>query len=189
MLMPCFQESEAGAEALILSRIFAGYGELELTMAGCAVSTKGDLDGPIRKLFKKMSAEARIKEARRMLLPMYERAGMGNEFDTALQDLNWCRLIRNQYAHCQWGWDQARGLFFVNLEELAAKADPITKLTTDEHQIDVALLEEQERFFFYVKQSFWHFDTALKAIEVPEDHPGRFVFEKPARRKRPAMHK
>lgn len=189
MLMPCFQEGEAAVEALVLARIFAGYGELELSMVGCALGLRDDLDAPIRQLFKRMPAEARIKEARRLLLPFFERAGMGDALDQALQDLDWCRLIRNQYAHCNWGWNRERGLFFVNLEELALRAEPITQLIIGEHKVDVALLEEQESFFFYVKQCFWHFDTTRKAMGMPEGHPRRFVSPMPARRDRPVFYR
>jgi hypothetical protein len=116
---------------------------------------------------------------------------MGEGLDQALQDLDWCRRVRNQYAHWHWGWgwDLAQGLFFVNLEELAMRAEPITKLITGEHRVDVAPLEEQESFFLYGKPSFWHFDTARKAMEVPAGHAGRLIFPMPVRRDRPEIHR
>jgi hypothetical protein len=39
------------------------------------------------------------------------------ELTEALADLDWCRLIRNQYSHCQWFWTAKDGLCFVNLKQ------------------------------------------------------------------------
>jgi hypothetical protein len=43
--------------------------------------------------------------------------------------MDWCRQIRNQYAHCQWYWTAHEGLCFVDLEAVAKQVTPITELT------------------------------------------------------------
>ena len=81
-------------------------------------------------------------------------AGLGREFETAIEDVLLCVTIRNQYAHCIWHDDASGQLAFAHMEEIAAPtgpgADPIN--LTFEH-IDIALLEEQANFFFYVKDN------------------------------------
>jgi hypothetical protein len=49
--------------------VLAGYGELEVTMLACLVAVEGQVDYPIRQLFKRTTAENRIKLARQALLP------------------------------------------------------------------------------------------------------------------------
>jgi hypothetical protein len=39
-LMPCFQPNQAFSEGVILGRLLAGYGELELTMCACLIVPK-----------------------------------------------------------------------------------------------------------------------------------------------------
>ena len=80
----------------------------------------------------------------------------------ALANLDWCREIRNQYAHCNWGWEDEKGLFFVNLEELALHPQKIDKLMINERRIDVALLRQQENFFFYVKETFYYLKVRIQ---------------------------
>jgi hypothetical protein len=94
-----------------------------MSMCGCLIATEGQLDTPIRKLFNERSAEKRIKESKKALTQEYAKACLHIELAEALQDMEWCRKIRNQYAHCQWYWTFQEGLCFVNLEDLANKTD------------------------------------------------------------------
>src|ERR1700733_7099230 len=147
-LMPCFQPNQAFAEGVVLGRILAGYGELELTMCECLIEAKrftnaNILDLPIRDIFGKFGAERRIKVAKKQLLADYTQANLQTELIETLDDMDWCRQIRNQYAHCHWYWTQQEGLCFVNLEELAKQATTIVDPTSGKHAIDVPLLEEQ----------------------------------------------
>jgi hypothetical protein len=85
------------------------------------------------------------------------RAGLIGDLVQTFDDLDWCRQIRNQYAHCQWYWTQQDGLCFVNLEELAQQPTTILNdLTAGRHSIDLALLNAQEAFFWYVKECLMH---------------------------------
>ena len=143
-LMPCFQPDQAFTEGAVLGRILAGYGELELTMCDCLIATKRHmnaniLDLPIRDIFGKRGAEQRIKIAKKSLLAECTKANLQTELIETLEDMEWCRLIRNQYAHCHWYWTQQEGLCFVNLEELAEQPSPIVELMSNRHPIDVPL--------------------------------------------------
>jgi len=45
---------------------------------------------------------------------------LGPIYATTMADMDWCRQIRNQYAHCQWYYTAHEGLCFIDLEELAS---------------------------------------------------------------------
>jgi hypothetical protein len=119
-LMPCFDSDQAPAEGMIIGRLLAGYGELELLMCMCLIVVEGIIDIPIRNVFSTRGAERRIEIAENALQADFTKAGLMAELAQALADLDWCRQIRNQYSHCHWYWTAQEGLCFVNLEELAS---------------------------------------------------------------------
>jgi len=190
-LMPCFESSQAEEEGKFIGKILAGYGELEVTVLSCLVAVEGQLDLPIRQLFGRMSAERRINLARKRLLPDFTKAGLGAEMKESLRDLDWCRGLRNQYAHCQWGWTSADGLFFANLEQLADQQDRISNVMDQRRYIDVPLLQEQEAYCNYVREFFTYLDTAYRAWDrakvavTPPSH----IHPKPSTITRPPLHK
>src|SRR5271156_2709060 len=103
-LMPCFGPKQAFAEGILLGRLLAGYGELEMSMCACLVAVENILDVPIRKIFGSRGAEDRIKKAKKALQTDFANANLLGHLTAALADMDWCRLIRNQYSHCQWFW-------------------------------------------------------------------------------------
>ena len=167
-LMPCFESSQAEEEGKIIGKILAGYGELEVTVLSCLVAVEGQLDLPIRQLFGRMSAERRINLARKRLLPDFTKAGLGAEMKEALRELDWCRELRNQYAHCQWGWTSADGLFFANLERLADQQNPISNVMDQRCYIDVPLLQEQEAYCNYVREFFTYLGYGISSMGSSE---------------------
>lgn len=189
-LMPCFQPKQAFQEGVILGRILAGYGELELTLCECLIAVEGILDAPIRDIFGTRGAESRIRIAKKRLLGEYAKANLQTELVETLDDMEWCRQVRNQYAHCSWYWTQQEGLCFVNLEELAKQSTAILGVMDDRHPVDVPLLCAQETFFNYVKESFTYLSSAYRAWNQPRLSPQQYihVFAKPSKIVRPTLH-
>jgi hypothetical protein len=189
--MPCFEiPNQANEEGRIIGLILVGYGELETTLLACLVAADYNVDTPIRALFKDTNAERRVKEAKKLLLQDYTKAGLEAELREALSDLNWCRKIRNQYAHCQWGWTQREGLVFVNLEQLANQPTLIRDIMGSPLYLDLPLLKEQLAFsayvrecFTYLSQAYQNWDRTLKRAIYPI-----LPAVKPSKRKRPRMH-
>jgi hypothetical protein len=159
-LMPCFNDGQAREEGIIIGRLLAGYGELELAMCACLMIVERAIDSPIRTFFKKRGAEKRIEIGTDSLTQRFTMAGLLPELTEALADLDWCRLIRNQYSHCHWYWTAKEGLCFVNLEELAKQPRKISSVTAGRHPIDLVLLQNQEGYFWYVKECFMHLESA-----------------------------
>jgi hypothetical protein len=192
-LMPCFKPGQAFDEGIILGQLLTGYGELEVGMCSCLIAVEGMFDRPIRTLFRSPGAESRIKIAEGALKSDFTNAGLVADLMQALDDLDWCREIRNQYSHCQWYWTAHDGLCFVNLEELAKQTATITRLMENKHPINVALLTAQEEFFWYVKECFNHLHSAYRAwyqgrARGGAPGPAPFVYPKPAAQTRPPAH-
>jgi hypothetical protein len=188
--MPCFNPNAAFAEGIILGRLLAGYGELEMEMCACLIAVEYQFDSPVREIFGKPGAEKRIKLAKKLLMNDFTNAGLQAGLAEALGDMDWCREIRNQYAHCQWFWTSQDGLCFVNLESLARQSTPITQLTSARFPVSAALLTEQEDFFFYVKCCFKHLSDAYKDWDRKQTAPRKpsYVFPKPSKVARPILH-
>jgi hypothetical protein len=106
-------------EGSIIGRILAGYGELEMELCGCVWAATGNLDAAIKALFRVRGEDNRIKKAVSMAKDYYAAAGLAETFNSVIEDLHWCRQIRNQYAHSQWYYTEAEGLCFVDLEHTA----------------------------------------------------------------------
>jgi hypothetical protein len=192
--MPCFSCTQAYAEGIIIGRLLAGYGDIEVEMCACLIAVKGTFDIPIRTLFGKSGADNRLKVAKKALQSNFANAHLLADLTEALADMNWCRQIRNQYSHCQWFWDSAtRTLNFVNLEELAKQPNQILLVTANKHPIDVPLLQRQEGYFWYVKQCFMYLSSAYHAWDQARARgaaggPSSFVYAKPPKIARPPEH-
>lgn len=192
-LMPCFDQKQAYAESIVLARLLAGYGEIELQMCMCLVAVEGQIDTPIRQVFGKTGAERRIKICKKALRNDYDKANLTADLQAALSDLEWCRQIRNQYAHSSWFWTAPTGLCFVNLEEVANQPTTINSALTNRHRIDVPLLQAQEDFFWYVKQYLMYLETAYKTWNKAQSRGGArgpqgFIYPKPTKIARPPKH-
>jgi hypothetical protein len=193
-LMPCFDRGQAFDEGIVVGRLLAGYGEIELQMCMCLIVVEGILDVPIRTIFGKRGAEERIKIGKQELEPDFGKANLLVELTESIGDLDWCRQIRNQYSHCQWYWTAKEGLCFVNLEELAKQPKQILSVMENRHPVDVPLLQSQEDYFWYVKQCFMHLETAYRDWERTHARggsaagPPRFVYPKPPKIPRPPAH-
>ncbi len=192
-LMPCFGPNQAFDEGIVIGRLLAGYGEIEMAMCACLVAVEGMLDIPIRRLFDTRGAENRIKAAKKALQIDFANAGLLADLTQALADMDWCREIRNQYSHCQWFWTAQEGLCFVNLEALAKQPTQITSAIASKYPITLPLLQNQEDYFWYVKQCFMHLETAYHAWDRARARggaagPSSFVYAKPPRIARPPLH-
>ena len=190
-LMPCFDANQGRAEGIVIGRLLAGYGELEVSLCACHVAVEGIYEIPVKKLFGFRNAYDRIQFAIATLGPEYAKAGLEADLLQALDDLEWCRKVRNQYAHCQWYWTSKEGLCFLNLEELAKQHTHILALTAGRHSISLALLNAQEAFFWYVKQCLMHLETAYQQWDrarLRAPIPAGFLYPKPQVMARPAEH-
>lgn len=151
-------------EAALIGRILASYGELELELCGCVAWTNRDLDETLRKIFAISNAEQRIDDGKKMARTAYVGAGLRDPFYQTLNDLNWCRKIRNHYAHSQWDYDDMR-LYAADFEQLAKgnmTIQTIGDVLDHKKVVPLSLLEQQESFFVYVRRCFWYLGEAYR---------------------------
>jgi hypothetical protein len=192
-LMPCFvHKDEAYEEGIIVGRLLASYGEIEMAMCACIIEQTPSFDfaSPVRQLFTERGEQKRIRNARTALIAPYQAVNLQKEITKALNDMEWCRRIRNQYAHCQWYWTSHEGLCFVDLEAVAKLSIPITELTKNKLSVTLVLLQAQWEFFEYVFNTFdylrWEYRKRRnKLLGSTRADP---VLVEPTKRKRPRLH-
>jgi hypothetical protein len=151
-LFPALQRF--GREAALVGQLLTGYSALEYQLCMCAGMGGGDVERAIVDLFSKRGETRRVKRADSLGGAAYAAAGLGHEFETAIEDILICVGIRNQYAHCIWHDDNSGRLAFAHMEEIAAPDGPgadTANLTF--YYVDEALLIEQISFFYYVKDN------------------------------------
>jgi hypothetical protein len=136
-----------------------------------------NIDDVIRRLFNLRGEKRRIDCADNLACAPYMKAGLGRDFKTVINDMHYCRELRNQYAHCQWYGTSQDGFAFVNLEEVSKLNTAILPLETHRRPVDAALLQQQETFFKYVQKYFWHI-TGEYQTRVNGQH--RHVWLRPA---------
>jgi hypothetical protein len=135
-------------QAAIIGRIVIGYGELEIALMNCVhMARGGDLDVVLKAMFGTRGEAQRISIADALGRQVFIGLGLDAEFANAIADMDYCRTIRNQYAHCIWHNDGSRRLGFVNLEELAKGNVFVPNLIgVITRYLDVSLLQEQETY-------------------------------------------
>jgi hypothetical protein len=134
-LMPAFHRRRKDAGAV--GRLITGYGELELGLAKCVGVALAFKRNPppsgteryihriryenfaIKMIFRIQGNKKRIDSAGKIMRKSFAGTGMISEFDETLNAMRACLRIRNLFAHCTWTQSKKRGLFFINLEEVA----------------------------------------------------------------------
>jgi len=149
-------------EGAIVGRLLAGYGELELELCQCVAAVTGNIDDVIRKLFNVRGEKRRIESADDLARAPYTKAGLGVESSTLVNDMHYCRKLRNQYAHCQWYGTSHDGFAFVNLEEVSKLHTTIFPLESHRCLVDATLLQQQETFSNMFRSTFGILPASIK---------------------------
>jgi hypothetical protein len=137
-------------EAAIIARLLAGYTVLEQDLLNCVQVVIGNFDTVLKSLFRIRGEARRIDEGERIGQPVFLSLNLGAEFHEAITALRYCRLIRNQYAHCRWWDDNSGQLAFANLEDLARLPNVVPDyLSLVPKHVDMARLQAQETFYIY----------------------------------------
>jgi hypothetical protein len=90
-------------EVGIIGRIVIGYGELEIALMNRVHMARGtDIDTVLKAMFRTRGEMPRINIAHALGRQTFVDQGIDAEFAKTISDMNYCRIIRNQYAHCIW---------------------------------------------------------------------------------------
>jgi hypothetical protein len=165
-IMPAFLKFPK--EAAIIGRLLAGYGELEFDLCNCLAAILDEAPPIIRAtraartLFRIRGEEARIQIADSLMREKYEAADLLAAYEETISDVQWCRRLRNQYAHCHWTTSETE-LQFVQLDKAAKRSDP--KMMLKKRSISETLLIEQEDFFAYTDECLWYLSKEYEKRE------------------------
>ena len=174
-------------EGMIIGRLLAGYGELELEMCNCVASVGHNPDDAIRALFGVRGEWKRIEKADSMMRSAYVSAGLEQKYVYAIEGIHWCREVRNQYAHCHWYDTKEEGLCFINLEDAAKSRNHLFPLASHRLPTNEPLLLKQEAYFKYTQKCLWHLEEAYKEFEGKKQK-GVPLFAWPAEMRKPPRH-
>lgn len=133
----------------LAGRLIIYYGELEYDLCMClaaALNESAPSENSIRFVFSKRGEKARIDRTRKRIEDAYAQAGIGGELADTLDALDWCRQIRNQYAHTIWSLSTTSPAL-VNLESFAKTASSDEFLELPFVRVDSALLKAQGDYF------------------------------------------
>jgi hypothetical protein len=168
--MPAFHRRKKAAA--IVARLLAGYGELELGLAKCVGMALAYRRNPpkevperynhrinyenfaIKLIFRtkknRSAAHLRIKNAGRIMRKPYRSVKLETELDQAINALIACLRIRNTFAHCHWDQSRKRGLFFIDLEEVALL--PARLDLSNIRHASIKTLEQIESYYLYTAE-------------------------------------
>lgn len=185
-IMPAFDKFHQ--EGVIVGRLLVSYGELELGLCFCVAEAKNDFNGTFKAMFRPRGETARIDIADALGRESYRAARLGTHFEEAIAATRYCLKVRNQYAHCYWTDKFGKGLFFLDVEDLADRNTPVDQgmLLPEAQEIDLPTLEAQEAFFNFVDQclTFLHHEYRVRAGRL-SSHP----FSMPKKVQRPPLRK
>ncbi len=139
-------------EGKLIGRILAGYAELETDLMHCvAAGYDGDLDLVLRQMYARHGEKKRLELGRKLGCPVYRPLDLLDHFNEAVDSMDHCRLIRNQYAHSIFWNDNTGKLAFANIEELAKGEEEVVDLRGLERRYaTVDLLSRQFGYFVHV---------------------------------------
>jgi hypothetical protein len=204
MLMPAFHRRKKDAGAV--GRLIAGYGELELGLSKCvgmalAFKRNPPVDAQhryihriryenfaIKLVFRMRRGEKkRIGDCGKIMRKPYAQEGLTKELDETLNAMRACLRFRNLFAHCTWAQSRKRGLFFINLEEVARMPRKLD-LNHFRH-VSAKTLDDLESYFFHtavlldalagafaVKTQLMRGPLPLRPRKRPEPKPDTSLF-------------
>jgi hypothetical protein len=203
-LMPAFRRRKKDAGAV--GRLITGYGELELCLSKCvgvALALKRNPPAESQKRYMhriryenfaiklvfrmRRGEKKRIDDCAKIMRPVFTRLGLTSQFDEAVNAMRACLRIRNLFAHCTWTQSKKRGLFFINLEEVArvprkldlnhfrhASAKTLTDL--EDYFVHTQMLLELLAETFAVKTQLMIGQIPLRPRKKPEPSPDTKLF-------------
>jgi hypothetical protein len=171
-------------EGAILGRLLTGYTDIEYQLCLCVGMGGGDVAKAITDIYSKRGEKRRVTIAKKLGGAGYCAAGLGAEFVAAIEDMFLCLQIRNQYAHCIWHDPLEGKLAFADLEEIASSSADTNNLTFK--FVDVSLLNHQEQFFFYTRDTLNYLNYQRRQI-VGEINAGATI-RIPNKVKRPPLY-
>ena len=98
--------------------------------------------------FRIWGAEDRMAATDALIREPITEMGFKEKYATTRAAMDWCRKLRNTYAHCHWDNSIGDGLWYINLQH-AAKPNNLRRYKWI--GVSETALSEQEQYFKYVQ--------------------------------------
>jgi hypothetical protein len=170
------------SEAAIIGRIVIAFGELELMLAEMAGKITGPKDAILRMVYGMRMTSARVDACDELIREPLLTCGLEDHYSKSMAAVRFCLKMRNTFAHCHWGHNTQAGLFYTNLQDAAERP---SGFAYHWKHVDVALLEEHEKYLNNTQEMLWYLDheQALRR-GVLKSH----VWPKPPDIPQPSLH-
>lgn len=173
VLLPSFIRFPA--EAAIIGRLLAGYGELEFDLVYLAGHVLKNHDQTFRILYRVKTEGNRLDVADAIIRPALPNDGIRGQYANTIGAIHICKAIRNSYAHCHWLMNEARtGIIRTSIEEFARKENAPSMATTP---VKLAILEQQEAYYVFVIQCLDYLNAELGLL-INNGDPHQLKFPK-----------
>jgi hypothetical protein len=146
-------------ECATIGRILTGYGELEVHLGLCLGAVAGDFRRGLKVIYGGRGEAKRIIRAKKKLWPVCWSSGLEAELEQAIDAMDYCRQIRNNFSHCQWAYAAGHGAFFGNLETGAKDVGAVYRL--DLFHVDLPILDALEGYMTKTRDSLSHLEGAI----------------------------
>jgi hypothetical protein len=173
-LLPVFDIYPKHGE--VVGRLLAGYSELEIDLMYAVMAVRGSLDDIFKAMYRTRGERQRIFVADALARGGFDAIGLSIQYNDAINAMQHCRKIRNQFAHCQWYSDSSGYLKFTALEDVAMekkKLQDFSSLTI--RRLDLVLLQSQMTYFECVQSLLmwlkWEALCKLKSVMNPHAFP------------------
>jgi hypothetical protein len=173
-------------EGQIIGRMVIEYGAMEWDFCMLVSAVTGDESAAVKVMYRARGEQQRIDlgdALARDRVPVDVR----QRFEQCVADVHVCRKIRNRYAHAQWVDTVGMGLAFVDLEALAEGNEPIDLHKAPYYGLDLALIEDEQRFFVGSFQNLRYLNMQARAIREARDLPDVHYVDPLLRPRKPAL--
>lgn len=160
-------------EAALIGAMLANYGELEFCLTHCLGASMRDFNGAFRKMYEKRGEERRIQICEKMR-PNFIAIGREQEFADTIDQVRYCKLIRDQYAHGWFSWSAMSlgwgegphprnvTLKLVSLEDAVKEPEGIDAKPVS---LPLALVQAQSTYFANTQDWIMWLQSELEAAE------------------------
>lgn len=151
-------------EGEIIGRMVIEYGELEWDLCLLVGHIIQDFDVALKAMYRSRGETQRIDVADALARNRLTVGRVKTIYEETIAHMRCCLKIRNQYAHTNWVDTVSEGLCFVNIEEVAKANDVIELADMPQYQLDLAIIEDQQRFFVQVMQNMRYLNMEIQYL-------------------------
>lgn len=170
------------AEGVLVGQMLAAYGEIEYELYSILCLISDEAPHHLKTVFRLRRRRDRLEVIDSLIRPRFSKMGLGAKYVQAMDAVECCRMLFNQYDSCHW-FSQDCALYFLDLDELASRQFEDAGMRA--FQTDADLLSAQMAYFDYARLCLTYLRQELAAADGKGDRGARSM---PPKRIRPNMY-